>query len=154
MSDFPEESQNFIDQILAEPEEQSHKLVYSDWLEERGYSHISFALRWMAKRNKFPFQTTNAKWLYYAKLTYSPPYGDHPSYFPSGCFLWLSEIPDRNLGPICNMWLDHVARDYPSCVIHQEILSQCPNPHRAESSLQNAINWLAGRLQIFREILE
>jgi uncharacterized protein (TIGR02996 family) len=46
--------QSFLDSISADPADQSRKLVFSDWLEEKGETDAAFTMRWLAKNGKWP----------------------------------------------------------------------------------------------------
>jgi uncharacterized protein (TIGR02996 family) len=44
----------FVGDILRNPQDATPKLVYADWLDERGRPDLAFAYRWMATRGRHP----------------------------------------------------------------------------------------------------
>jgi uncharacterized protein (TIGR02996 family) len=46
--------QAFLDDIAKSPADSTIKLIFADWLEERGESDLAFAVRWLAARGKWP----------------------------------------------------------------------------------------------------
>jgi uncharacterized protein (TIGR02996 family) len=44
----------FVAKVVAELSDPAPKLVFADWLDDRGFADLAFAYRWCGRRGKYP----------------------------------------------------------------------------------------------------